>query len=103
MVVVDALERDILDAVSLVRRNTFALVNRSLPKSLSHIQNSWKDSGRVGRVDHVNPRTSNHSSWTRLDRKCVDKTGVYIEYPKSPSSENRSGTYGSFSLCCGAF
>jgi hypothetical protein len=47
---IGALERDVLEVLSLVRfvRNTFALVNRTPPKLLSHIPNSWKDSGRVG-------------------------------------------------------
>ena len=94
---VDALERDALQVLSLVRstKNAFALVNRIPPDVLSLIPNYWeggnRDEGLI-KLTHVCRGwreffTSHPLLCTRLDCTNVDKTRVYIDRSKTSPLE----------------
>ena len=90
---VNAIERDALQVLSLVRstKNALSLVNRVPPDVLAMIPTYWEDSeGDMGliRLTHVcrswrETIMSRPLLWTRLDCTSVGKTKLYIERSKS--------------------
>jgi hypothetical protein len=101
---VDALERDALQVLSLIRstKNTFALINKMPLDVLTLVPHYWEDSNRdknLIKLTHVCHSwrvvfTSHPSLWTRLDCTNIDKTRVYIERSRSfPLEVSLDGVY----------
>ena len=90
---VDALEREALDVLALIRswRNTLSPINRVPPEVLTLIPDFWDGDSReeaVITLTHVcrtwrEMFTSRSSLWTNFDCEDVEKTRVYLERSKS--------------------
>ena len=93
----DALERDALEVLSLVRsvKNSFAPINRAPPEVISLIPDCWDEDGwdrNLITLTHVcrgwrTLFTSRPSLWSFLDCRDIDKTQTYIERSKAAPLE----------------